>query len=135
MWMMDGVGKGGRGGIWANHMGGDFDMFGPMSLITVSIFSVLFLLALLWTIAIKGYALWTAAKRNEKWWFIALLIINTFGILEVVYLIFFAKVWPKKDGNKGVDDHKHDHPAQAHTAQAGAATNGAEHKTGETAHQ
>jgi hypothetical protein len=96
-WMMDGVGRGGyRGDMWSNHMGGfggDFDMFGPMSLITISIFSILFFLAILWTVAIKGYALWHAAKRGEKWWFIALLVINTFGILEIAYLVFVAKIW------------------------------------------
>ena len=90
---MDGMGRGGRGGMWSSHMSGDFDMFGPVSLITLSAVSKLFFLALIWTIAIKGYALWHAAKRNEKWWFIALLVINTFGILELVYLIFYAKVW------------------------------------------
>lgn len=99
--MMDGIGRGGyRGGMWSNHMGGaggDFDMFGPMSLVTISIFSVLFLLALLWTIAIKGYALWHAAKRGEKWWFIALLVVNTFGILEIAYLFFVAKLWGGKE--------------------------------------
>jgi len=96
-WMMDGIGRGEyRGGMWSNHMGGfggDFDMFGPMSLITISILSVLFFLAVIWTVAIKGYALWHAAKRGEKWWFIALLVINTFGILELAYLIFVAKIW------------------------------------------
>lgn len=99
-WMMENMGKGGyRGGMWSNHtngfgsgIGGDFDMFGPMSLITISIFSVLFFLAILWAVAIKGYALWCAAKRGEKWWFIALLVINTFGILEIAYLVFVAKI-------------------------------------------
>ena len=43
----------------------------------------------LWTIAIKGYALWYAARGGQKWWFIALLVINTLGILEIVYLIWF----------------------------------------------
>ena len=47
-------------------------------------------------IALKGYALWHAAKRNEKWWFIALLIINTVGILELIYLLFVVKKWNKK---------------------------------------
>lgn len=95
-WMVDSVGRGGyRGDMWSNHMGGfggDFDMFGPTSLITISIFSILFFLAILWTVAIKGYALWHAAKRGEKWWFIALLVINTFGILEIAYLVFVAKL-------------------------------------------
>lgn len=41
-------------------------------------------------IVLKGYALWCAAKRDEKGWFIALLIVNTMGILELIYLYFFA---------------------------------------------
>jgi methionyl-tRNA synthetase len=42
-----------------------------------------------WTILIKGYALWHAARAGQKGWFIALLVINTLGILEIVYLIWF----------------------------------------------
>lgn len=49
----------------------------------------LFLVALLWMVIIKGYALWHAARNSQKWWFIALLVINTVGILEVIYLIWF----------------------------------------------
>ena len=45
----------------------------------------------IWTIFWKGLALWTAADRKEKGWFIALLILNTAGILEIVYLFGFAK--------------------------------------------
>lgn len=43
----------------------------------------------LWTVAIKGYALWHAARGGQKWWFVALLVINTLGILEIVYLVWF----------------------------------------------
>ena len=43
----------------------------------------------LWTIVIKGYALWHAARHGQKGWFIALLVINTLGILEVIYLMWF----------------------------------------------
>ncbi|MBI3075101.1 MAG: hypothetical protein HYY92_02755 [Parcubacteria group bacterium] len=49
---------------------------------------------LLWVLPWKGYALWTAAKRSEKWWFVALLLINTLAILDIFYLFFIAK---KKD--------------------------------------
>lgn len=45
----------------------------------------------LWSLAWKGWALWTAAGRNEKKWFIALLVINTAGILEIIYLFFLDK--------------------------------------------
>lgn len=47
------------------------------------------MLLALWTIAIKGYALWHAARNDQKWWFIAILIVNTLGILEIVYLLWF----------------------------------------------
>jgi methionyl-tRNA synthetase len=43
----------------------------------------------LWSITLKGFALWHAARGHQKWWFIALLVINTVGILEIIYLIWF----------------------------------------------
>ena len=49
----------------------------------------LIIVAALWTVIIKGYALWHAARGGQKGWFIALLVINTLGILEVIYLIWF----------------------------------------------
>lgn len=45
----------------------------------------------IWVLFWKGCALWIAAKNDKKWWFIALLIINTLGILELVYIFFVAK--------------------------------------------
>ena len=44
-------------------------------------------------IVLKGYALWHAAKRDEKWWFIILLVLNTLGILELIYLFFVVGKW------------------------------------------
>jgi methionyl-tRNA synthetase len=38
---------------------------------------------------LKGFSLWYAARGGQRWWFVALLIINTLGILEIVYLIWF----------------------------------------------
>lgn len=57
-----------------------------------------FVLAVILVIAViilKGYALWNAAKRDEKWWFIILLVVNTLGILELIYLAFVVKKWKK----------------------------------------
>jgi len=34
----------------------------------------------------EGFALWKAARRSEKWWFIALLLINTLAVLEILYI-------------------------------------------------
>lgn len=46
---------------------------------------------IIWTLFWKGYSLWTAAKANQKKWFVALLVINSFGILEIIYIFFVAK--------------------------------------------
>jgi hypothetical protein len=53
----------------------------------------------IWSLIWKGFALWHASKRNEAGWFIALLILNTMGILEIVYLAVKVKSfnpWLKK---------------------------------------
>jgi len=44
-----------------------------------------------WSIAVKGLALWYSARASQKAWFVALLIVNTVGILELVYITFFRK--------------------------------------------
>ena len=46
----------------------------------------LFALMITWSIAWKGFALWKAGKNRDFIWFVILLIVNTFGILEMVYL-------------------------------------------------
>lgn len=48
--------------------------------------------ALLWSIVWKGLALWHSARRGEYWWFMILLVVNTLGILEIIYLFFVAKL-------------------------------------------
>jgi len=62
-------------------MGGLFPVFG----LGMIIFA-------LWSIFWKGLALWHASQRKEPWWFLALLIINTLGILEIIYLFAIAKL-------------------------------------------
>ena len=49
------------------------------------------LAALAWTLYWKAMSLWHAVKNGEKGWFIALLFINTLGILEILYLYVFSK--------------------------------------------
>jgi hypothetical protein len=51
---------------------------------------ILYLL-IAWSLIWKGIALWHSARNKQLVWYIALLIVNTVGILEIVYLIFFKK--------------------------------------------
>lgn len=55
----------------------------------------LFIIAMVWVLPWKGYALWTASRNGNKRWFIALLILNTFAILDIFYLFYIAKKNPK----------------------------------------
>ncbi len=43
----------------------------------------------IWTLIWKGFALWHSAKNEQKGWFIAILILNTMGLLPIIYLIWF----------------------------------------------
>ncbi len=54
-------------------------------------FGWLIVLVLVWSLVWKGMALWHAARNSQRNWFIVLLVINTLGILEIVYLAGFRK--------------------------------------------
>jgi hypothetical protein len=43
-----------------------------------------------WSIVWKGLALWKAAHKEHKWWFVAFMVLNTLGILEILYLYVFS---------------------------------------------
>lgn len=53
--------------------------------------SVLILPIIIWALFWKGYAVWIAVKHNDKKWFVALLVLNTLGILEIIYVFYVAK--------------------------------------------
>lgn len=61
----------------------NFASYGSMGLWLVPV--------MVWSLFWKGLALWKSAKNDEKYWFMALLVINTMGILELSYLFIFAK--------------------------------------------
>ncbi|MEA4910855.1 hypothetical protein SDC9_21638 [bioreactor metagenome] len=58
---------------------------------TIGIFFLVLLILAIWSLIWKGLALWRSAKNGHKGWFIFILILNTLGILEIVYLIVYRK--------------------------------------------
>ena len=52
---------------------------------------MLVLIIIIWTIFWKGVGLWQAAERGHKWWFFFILVLNTLGILEIIYIYFVAR--------------------------------------------
>ncbi len=59
-------------------------------------FLALIIILALWELIWKGIALWKAARNEQKYWFIAILIINSAGILPILYIFVFQK------GKKGI---------------------------------
>lgn len=45
----------------------------------------------IWSLVWKGIALWKASQNKQINWFVAILVLNTVGILEIVYLFRFCK--------------------------------------------
>lgn len=44
-----------------------------------------------WDFIWKGLALWRSARNGHKIWFIFLMVVNSAGILPIIYLVFFQK--------------------------------------------
>jgi hypothetical protein len=59
----------------------------------ISLGSALALMTILavWTFAWKGVALWKSAKKDHLIWFVVFLIVNTLGVLEILYIFIFSK--------------------------------------------
>ena len=53
-----------------------------------------FFLLILWTLPWKGVALWKAAGNKHLGWFIAIFLLNTLAILEIIYIFGFSKKKP-----------------------------------------
>ena len=62
-------------------------------------FVLVFTLITMWSLVWKGIALWKASQNKNKAWFIVLLVVNTLGILEIIYIYFISgkSCWGKKE--------------------------------------
>lgn len=77
--------------MWQN-MNGNFFPWGMG-------WSFIFPLAI-WSVFWTGLAMWHAARRSEKWWFIIFLVVHTAGILEILYLLFVVRILDKKSSRR-----------------------------------
>lgn len=59
------------------------------------LFILLLIVTTVWSAIWKGFALWKSARKSHKAWFIALLILNTLGVLEILYIFVFSKFGKK----------------------------------------
>jgi len=57
----------------------------------------------IWSIPWKGVALWKSAKNDHLGWFIALLIINSLAILDILYIFIFSKMGMEKEQQQNMN--------------------------------
>jgi hypothetical protein len=53
--------------------------------------NLFFTIVVIWSIAWKIYSTWIAVKHGDKKWFVALIILNTIGILDMIYVFGIRK--------------------------------------------
>jgi hypothetical protein len=73
-----------------------YGLFTPANIAYLNVF---FIILIVWSLIWKGIALWKAARAEDKVWYILLLIINTLGLLEILYIFVFSRreMTPVKD--------------------------------------
>jgi hypothetical protein len=52
----------------------------------------MFVVFMVWSYTWKLLALWKSARKNSPVWFIILALVNTAGILEILYIFVFSKM-------------------------------------------
>ena len=65
-------------------------------MILAPFFIFILVLVGLWDLVWKAISLWKSARNNQLVWFIFLLIINSAGILPIVYILWFQKKRKRK---------------------------------------
>ena len=60
--------------------------------VSLATLTVILTIISIWALVWKGFALWKASKKNHWLWFIVLLVVNTVGILEILYIFVFSKI-------------------------------------------
>ncbi|MCX6708102.1 MAG: DUF5652 family protein [Candidatus Woesearchaeota archaeon] len=46
---------------------------------------------IIWEAIWKAVGLWKSARNKQLYWFIAILVVNSVGILPIIYIVFFQK--------------------------------------------
>ncbi len=53
--------------------------------------SILVVVLTIWSLIWNGFGLWYSARNRQKIWFVLILLLNTLGILPIIYIFFFRK--------------------------------------------
>lgn len=73
-----------------------------LQIIATQLGASLWLLAVIfvWSLVWKMIALWKSARKGHIIWFVIMAVVNTIGILEILYIFVFSKLGPMKKSEK-----------------------------------
>lgn len=80
-------------------MGDLNSLFGQLST-QIGVAVWLLVIIFIWSAVWKLLALWKSARKGSPVWFILLAIINTVGILEILYIYVFSEINFKKKASE-----------------------------------
>ena len=83
--------KGYNGGMYHKFLFDNIMLPSPERLGLGLVFVGVMVLVALWSLVWKVQSVWKAARAGSKWWFVVLLVVNTLGILDILYIYVFSK--------------------------------------------
>jgi hypothetical protein len=67
----------------------------------------LWILIAIWSSIWKALAFWKSARKNNLAWFIVFVLVNTIGVLEILYIYIFSERENKAEKEKKQDKCDH----------------------------
>ena len=61
------------------------------------LWALLIIVLVAWDVTWRGIALWRAARNDQFAWFIAILIVNSVGILPIISLLIYRRSSGRSD--------------------------------------
>lgn len=59
---------------------------------TPELVTAVLVIIVIWELIWTGFGCWKSARRNSPIWFILMLVLNTVGILEILYIFVFSEL-------------------------------------------
>ncbi|MFA5258916.1 MAG: DUF5652 family protein [Candidatus Pacearchaeota archaeon] len=67
--------------------------------VSLGVLYIILAIVSVWSLVWKGIALWKSARKQHTIWFVVFLIVNTVGILEILYIYVFSELGKKSNSN------------------------------------
>ena len=91
--------------LFANSYTANLQAVATQMGVSLTLLTILLAIVATWTLVWKGLSLWKASQKKQAIIFILLLVINDFGIIELLYFFWLSKIGqakPKADDRKVV---------------------------------